>query len=128
MYRQSKGPSGSVKFLGEPSLRSTRLGGRMATVPVMTWDSFLDAYPRPHLVVAWLHGRQRTGEARRARFELLTRLATALGPLGDWAIKDANPTEIYIAYEKAADAAQLCALVRAKSLGPSLQWLSQAAF
>jgi hypothetical protein len=100
----------------------------MATVPVMTWDSFLDAYPRPHLVVAWLHGRQRTGEARQARFELLTRLATALGPLGDWAITDANPTEIYIAYEKAADAAQLCALVRAKPLGPSLQWLSQAAF
>jgi hypothetical protein len=94
----------------------------------MTWDSFLDRYPRSHLVVAWLHGRHRTGEARRARSDLLKRIATALEPRGDWAITDANPKEIYIAYEKAADAAQLCTLVRGRSLGPSLQWLSQAAF
>jgi hypothetical protein len=96
-------------------------------VPVMTWDEFLDAYPRSHLVVAWLHVRHRTGEVRRARFNLLKRVATALEPGGDWAITDANPREIYIAYEKAADATKLCTLVRAKPLGPSLQWLSQAA-
>jgi hypothetical protein len=97
-------------------------------VPVMTWNNFLDAYPRSHLVVAWLHVRQRTGEVRRARFDLLKRVATALEPGGDWAITDANPREIYIAFEKTADAAQFCALVHAKPLGPSLQWLSQAAF
>ncbi len=100
----------------------------MAAVPVMTWNNFLDAYPRSHLVVAWLHGRYRTGEVRRTRFDLLKRAATALEPIGDWAITDANPKEIYIAYENASDAAQLCALVHAKPLGPSLQWLSQAAF
>jgi len=100
----------------------------MAAVPVMTWDSFMDVYPRSHLVVAWLFWRQRTGEARQARFDLLKRVAAALEPRGDWAITDANPKEIYIAYEKAADAGQFCTLVRALPLGPSLQWLSQAAF
>jgi hypothetical protein len=97
-------------------------------VPVMTWDSFLDRYPRSPLVVVWLHGRHRTGEARRARSDLLKRIATALEPRVDWAITDAKPGEIYVAHEHATDAAQLCALVRAKALGPSLQWLSQAAF
>jgi hypothetical protein len=97
-------------------------------VSVMAWDQFLDAYPRSHLVVAWLHVRQRTGEVRRARFDYLKSVATALEPGGDWAITDANSREIYIAYEKTADAAQFCALVHAKPLGPSLQWLSQAAF
>ena len=96
-------------------------------MPVIAWDNFLDAYPRPHLVVAWLHARHRTGEARKARFDLLERVAAALEPRGDWAMTDANPKEIYIAYETAADATQLCTLVRAKPLGPSLQWLSQAA-
>ena len=104
------------------------LDGRIATVPEMTWDIFLDANPRSHLVVAWLHVRQRDDEVRRARFDLLKRVAAALEPRGNWAMTDANPREIYIAYEKAADAAQLCALVHAKSLGPSLQWLSQSAF
>jgi hypothetical protein len=97
-------------------------------VPLRTWDEFIDAYPRSHLVVAWLHGTQRIREVRQARFDLLKRAAAALEPLGDWAITDANPREIYIAYEKAADAAQLCALVHAKPLGPSLQWFSQGAF
>jgi hypothetical protein len=100
----------------------------MAAVPVMTWDNFLDAYPRSHLVVAWLRAPLRTGTARGARFDLLERVAMALEPQGDWAITDANPKEIYIAHEKASDAAQLCALVHAKPLAPSLQWLSQAAF
>jgi hypothetical protein len=100
----------------------------MAAVPEMTWDSFLDVYPRSHLVVAWLHGRQRTGEVRWAQFDLLRRTATALELCGDWAMTDANPREIYIAFENAADAAQLCTLVGAKPLGPSIQWLSQAAF
>jgi hypothetical protein len=104
------------------------LDGRMAAVPIMTWDNFLDAYPRSHLVVTWLHARQRIGDVRRARFDLLKRVAAALEPSGDWALTDANPKEIYIAYERAADAAQLCALVGAKPLGPSLQWHSQAAF
>jgi hypothetical protein len=97
-------------------------------VSVMTWDEFLDAHPRSRLVVAWLHVRQRTGEVRRVRFDLLKKVATALEPGGDWAITDANPREIYIAYEKTADATRLCRLVRAKPLGPSLQWLSQGAF
>lgn len=97
-------------------------------MPVMTWDEFLDAFPRSHLVVAWLHVRQRTGEVRRARFDLLKRVATALEPSGAWAITDANLREIYITYEKAADATKLCTLVTAKPLGPSLQWLSQGAF
>ena len=72
----------------------------------MEWDSFLDANPKPHLVVAWLHGTQRIGEARQARFDLLKRAATALDPGGDWAMTDANPKEIYIAYEEAADPLQ----------------------
>jgi integrase len=97
-------------------------------VAAMTWNRFLDAYARPHLVVAWLHGGQRAGEARRLRLDDLKRAVMALKPRGDWAITNANPTEIYIAYEKAADAAQFCTLVDAKPLGPSLQWLSQAAF
>ena len=97
-------------------------------MPAMGWDNFLDAYPRSHLVVAWLHGNQRVGEVRWARLDLLKRVATALEPRGDWAITNANPREIYIAYEKAADAAQLCLLVRAEPLGPSPRWLSQAAF
>jgi len=104
------------------------LDGRMAAVSAMEWERFVYAYPRSHLVVAWLYGRCRTGEARRTRFDLLERVATALEPLGEWALTDANPKEIYIAYERAADAAQLCALVGAKPLGPSLQWHSQAAF
>jgi hypothetical protein len=97
-------------------------------VPVMKWEDLLAAHPRPHLVVAWLHATHRTGEGRVASFDLLKRAATALDPGGDWAMTDANPKEIYIAYEEAADAAQLCTLVRAKPLGPSLQWMSQAAF
>ena len=96
-------------------------------MPVMIWDNFLDAYPRSHLIVVWLHSRQRTEKTRRARFDLLKRVAMTLEPLGDWAIRDANPKEIYIAYERAADAAQLGALVHAKPLGPSLQWHSQSA-
>ena len=97
-------------------------------MPAMEWDSFLDANPKPHLVVAWLHGTQRIGEARQARFDLLKRAATALEPRGDWAITDANVGEIYVAYEDALDVERFCALVRAKPLGRSLQWLSQAAF
>ena len=100
----------------------------MAAVPVMKWEDLLAAHPRPHLVVAWLHATHRTGEGRVASFDLLKKVATALDPGGDWAMTDANPKEIYIAYEEAADAAQLCTLVRAKPLGPSLQWMSQAAF
>jgi hypothetical protein len=100
----------------------------VAVVSVMTWGNFLDAYPKPHLVVAWLHAHHRTNEVRRARFDHLKRVAGALEPCGDWAMADANPREIYVAYEKAADAAQLCTLVRAKPLGPSMQWRSQAAF
>jgi hypothetical protein len=62
-------------------------------------------------------------------FDLLKRAATALDPRGDWALTDAKKIgEIYIAYGEAADAAQLCTLVRAKPLGPSLQWMFQAAF
>jgi hypothetical protein len=128
MYRQVKGPSGFVSFLGGPSYVRTHPGRKVAVVPVMTWDNFLDAYPRSHLVVALLHGRQRTDQTRRARFDLLKRVAAALEPLGDWAIKNANVREIYVGYEKAGDAARLCALVQAKPLGPSIQWLSQAAF
>ena len=94
----------------------------------MRWDSFLDAYPRSHLVVAWLHGRHRTGTARWARLNLLKRMATSLEPRGDWACTDANAKEIYISYENAGDAAQLCTLVHAQPLGDSLKWLSQAAF
>ena len=94
----------------------------------MTWDSFLDAYPRPHLVVAWLHGGQRAGEARRQRLDELKRAATALKPRGDWAITNANQTEIYIAYDQLADATQFRRLVRARPLSPSPQWHSQAAF
>jgi hypothetical protein len=56
------------------------------------------------------------------------RVATALEPLGDWALSDANQREIYIAYERAADAAKLGTLVRAKPLGFSIQWLSQSGF
>jgi hypothetical protein len=100
----------------------------MAAVAAMIWDKFLDICPRPHLVVAWLHGAQRAGEERRLRFDDLKKAAMALKPRGDWAITNANPREIYIAYEKAADAAQFCTLVGAKPLGSSLQWLSQAAF
>ena len=100
----------------------------MAAVAAMIWDRFLDTYRRPHLVVAWLHGAQRAGEARGQWLDDLKRVAMALKPRGDWAITNANPREIYIAYEKAADAAQFCTLVGAKPLGPSLQWLSQAAF
>lgn len=94
----------------------------------MTWDSFLDTHPRSHLVVAWLPGRQRTGRARGAQVDLLMRVATALEPLGDWALSDANQREIYIAYERAADAAKLGTLVCAKPLGFSIQWLSQSGF
>jgi hypothetical protein len=100
----------------------------MAAVAAMIWDRFLDTYRRPHLVVAWLHGAQRAGEARGQWLDDLKRVAMALKPRGDWAITNANPREIYIAYEKAADAAQFCTRVGAKPLGPSLQWLSQAAF
>jgi hypothetical protein len=97
-------------------------------VPVMTWRNFLDAYPRSHLVVAWLHGRYRTGTVRRARFDLLERVVTTLEPRGNCAITDAKPSQIYVVYEQATDAAQLCTLMRAQPLGPSRQWLFQAAF
>jgi hypothetical protein len=100
----------------------------MAAMVAMTWDRFLNAYPRPHLVVAWLHGAQRAGEERRLRFHDLKRAAVALKPRGDWAITNANPTEIYIAYDQLADATQFRRLVRAKPLSPSPQWHSQAAF
>ena len=109
-------------------VRGRVLDGRMAALAAITWDRFLDAYPRSHLVVAWLHAPQRAGEVRRQWLDDLKGVATALKPRGDWAITNANPREIYIAYEKAADAAQFCTLVDAKPLGPSLQWLSQAAF
>ena len=72
------------------------VGGAVAAVSVMTWDEFLDAHPRSHLVVAWLHVRQRTGELRQVRFDLLKRVATALEPGGDWAITDANRRDIHI--------------------------------
>jgi hypothetical protein len=97
-------------------------------VAAMTWDSFVDAYPRPHLVVAWLHAGHRAGEERRLRLDDLKRAVMALNPRGDWAITNANPTEIYIAYDQLADATQFRRLVRAKPLSPSPQWHSQAAF
>ena len=50
---------------------------------VMTWDEFLDAYPRSHLVVAWLHVRQRTGEVRLARFDPIRVGHPLLAPPGD---------------------------------------------
>src|SRR5260370_24436264 len=50
--------------------------GRVTAVPVMTWDSFLDRYPRSHPVVAWLHARHRTAGARRAHSAPLKRIAT----------------------------------------------------
>ena len=109
-------------------VRGASRNGRAAAVAAMTWDRLLDAYPRPHLVVAWLHGGQRAGEARRLRLDDLKRAAMALKPRGDWAITNANPTEIYIAYDQQADAAQFCTLVDAKPLSPSPQWHSQAAF
>ena len=94
----------------------------------MTWDRFLDAYSRPHLVVAWLHWCHRTGEERSLRLDDLKRAVTALEPHGDWAITNANLTEIYIAYEQLADAMQFRTLVGAQPLSPSPQWRSQAAF
>jgi hypothetical protein len=54
-------------------------------VPAMRWDNFLDAYPKSHLVVAWLHELQRTGEVRRQRLDALERVARALKPREDWA-------------------------------------------
>ena len=129
MYRQIKGPSGLLaSWAGLRWMRLRTFQQWMAAVPVMKWEDLLAAHPRPHLVVAWLYATHRTGEGRVASFDLLKRVATALDPGGDWAMTDANPKEIYIAYEEAADAAQLCTLVRAKPLGPSLQWMSQAAF
>jgi hypothetical protein len=122
-------PVRASSFLGGPSFDRLRTFQQwMAAVPIMKWEDFLDAHPRPHLVVAWLHATQRTGEGRVVSFDLLKRAATALDPRGDWALTDAKVGEIYIAYEEAADAAQLCTLVRAKPLGPSLQWMSQEAF
>ena len=66
-----------------------------------------------------LHGAQRAGEARRQRLDDLNGVTTALKPRGDWAIANANPTEIYIAYDQLADATQFRTLVRAKPLSPS---------
>ena len=97
----------------------------MATI---TWDRFLDAYSRPHLVVAWLHGGQRAGEERRLRLDDLKRAVMALKPHGRLGYHQREPTEIYIAYDQLADATQFRRLVRAKPLSPSPQWHSQAAF
>ncbi len=131
MYRQVKDPSGDG-FLGGPLFVCASYARpeekEKAAVPAMRWDRFSDAYPKSHLVVAWLNGHHRTGQARRTRLELLKRIATTLKPRGAWALTDAKPAEIYIAYVNAADAAQLCRLARAQPLGPSSQWLSQAAF
>jgi hypothetical protein len=102
--------------------------GRMAAVAAMKWNRFLDAYPRPHLVVAWLRGGQRAGEERMQRLDDLKRAAMTLKPRGGWAITNANPREIYIAYDQLADVTQFRMLVRAKPLSPSSQWRSQAAF
>ena len=93
----------------------------MAAVAAMTWNRFLDAYSRPHLVVAWLRG-QRAGEERMLRLDDLKRAAMALKPRGDWAITNANPAEIYIAYVQLADATQFRTLVRAKPPSLSPQW------
>jgi hypothetical protein len=97
-------------------------------VAAMTWDRFLNTYPRPHLVVAWLHAGHRAGEERRLRLADLKRAVMALKPRGNWAITNANQREIYIAYDQLADATQFRRLVRAKPLSPSPQWHSQAAF
>jgi hypothetical protein len=70
------------------------LGERMAAVPVVSWESFLDACPRSHLVVAWLPAQHRTGTVRKARLDLLKRMVAALEPRGDWAITDVNQGEI----------------------------------
>ena len=94
----------------------------------MTWTRFLDAYSRPHLVVAWLHGAQRAGEERMLRLNDLKIAAMAFKPRGDWAITNASPAEIYIAYDQLADATQFRRLVRARPLSPSPQWHSQAVF
>jgi hypothetical protein len=99
-----------------------------AAMTAMPWDSFLDDHPRSHLVVAWLHARHRSGPARSVRLDLLKTMATVLDPRGDWSCANPNEEEIYISYANAADAAQLCTLVRARPLGSSLQWLSQSAF
>jgi hypothetical protein len=97
-------------------------------VAAKSWDRFLDAYSRPHLVVAWLHGWHRAGEERRLRLDDLERAVMALKPRGDWAITNANPREIYIAYDQLADATQFRRLVRARPLSASPQWHSQAVF
>ena len=59
MAQDHRPPTAAAARKAGSALEPTNL-----TVAAMTWNRFLDAYSRPHLVVAWLHGAQRAGEAR----------------------------------------------------------------
>jgi hypothetical protein len=83
-------------------------------VSKLTWDNFVDAYPRSHLVLRGCMGG--SGSVQRGRHSSLysREWLRCWSRMGNWAITNANASEIYTAYENEADAALLCTLVRAK--------------
>ena len=95
----------------------------------MTWDIFLDAHPRIAsgrclAARAATDRSSATGAVRSPQENRPRRWNLLEIGLSQMQIQ----REIYIAYERAADAAKLGTLVRAKPLGFSIQWLSQSAF
>jgi hypothetical protein len=98
---------------------------------LMLWHKFVDANPRPHLVIAEFDPVETIPKWKLSRFELLKTLVVALAPAGDFAltnIRQDDRASIHVGFEKQVDAAKLIAAVLARATAPRPGWASQALF
>ena len=98
---------------------------------LLLWHKFLDAHPRPHLVIAELDPVETIPKSKLSRFELLKTLVVALVPAGDFAlanIRQDDRASIHVGFEKQLDAAKLIAAVLARATAPRPGWASEALF
>ena len=98
---------------------------------LLLWHEFLDANPRPHLVIAQFDPVETIPKSKLSRFELLKSLIIALAPAGDFAvtnIRQDDRASIHVGFERQVDAAKLIAAVLARATAPRPGWASQALF
>jgi hypothetical protein len=98
---------------------------------LLLWHKFIDANPRPHLVIAEFDPVETIPKSKLSRFELLKTLVIALAPAGDFAlanIRQDDRASIYVGFEKQVDAAKLIAVVLAGATAPRPEWASEALF
>jgi hypothetical protein len=90
-------------------------------MPVMRWDAFNAAHPRPFMIFADYE------EGRQSGFELLRRLAVSMLPRGNIALRPEKGL-IRIAFELEADAKKFAENVQARKTAREGGWAGQWAF